>query len=121
MTHEAPIAAPALRMNSESQAGQMLCPHTAYDISLVVGIAGKVVLLSANANFFPKPERQLPAGWEFLLFFHFSSCEHQFVYACFLKTTVRTSRTGTERHSIFHAGQGDQKSSRHASTEIAPC
>lgn len=66
------LALLALQMNSESCAGQMLCPQATCNISLVVETAEKVVVLKANANF-PQnkkvPVNKLGFGFFFSIFY----------------------------------------------------
>lgn len=63
------LAPLALQMNSESCAGQMLCPQATHNISLVVETAEKVMLLNANANF--PQNRKVPVSKLVLVFFSF--------------------------------------------------
>lgn len=62
------LALLALQMNSESCAGQMLCPQATCNISLVVETAEKVVVLKANANF-PQNKKVPVNKLVFVLFF----------------------------------------------------
>lgn len=93
------LAPLALQVNPESRTGQMLCPQTTRDIVLVIGLADKIALLNANANLFLKQK----GNCQQVIFdptFHIENTG----LCLFLKTIVRTSRSGTGRSSISHAG-----------------
>lgn len=94
------LAPLALQMNSESCAGQMFCPQATCNISLVVETAEEVMLLNANANF--PQNRKVPVSKLVLVFFIFYTVNTDL--CVFLKSSVKTSRTGTGRQSITHAG-----------------